>query len=216
MRKVVLAIAIGFGAWHWYGGGLPPMFEAGAFDENDNPLVWIFTVENCGKPCESGLNGLNRRRVAFEEKQIDLNDENDENFKLWKSLRENNSLPLIVAGSEKLIGSSNPGIAGILGLNFGDEYLSKTEKRYFKKHFYADGSPRIVMYGADWCGYCRKLRNEFQANDVDFVEIDVEKSGEKNTISKIMEISGYPATWVGYICVNGSNLKAVNAVLKSY
>jgi glutaredoxin len=216
MRKLVLIIAIGVGVWFWDKGELPFMSAAGAYDEGGNPVVWIFTVMNCGAPCQQGLDGLDRRRVEYEEKQIDLNNDADENVKLWKTLRKDNSFPLIVAGKEKIIGSSRPALAGILGINFGDQYLSRTEKRYFKEHFYADGSPGIVMYGADWCPYCKKLREEFDANDVDFIEIDVEKSGEMQTMAETMEIYGYPATWVGYSRVNGSNLKAVNAVLRSY
>ena len=216
MRKLILIIAVGVGVWYWQQGGLPFVEEAGAFDENRNPLVWIFTVDNCGKPCESGRNDLKRRRVSFEEKLIDINDQNDENVALWKSLRSNNSFPLIVAGAEKIVGSDRPAIAGILGKNFGDRYLSKTEKRYFEQHFYADGSPRIVMYGADWCGYCRKLRNELKANNVDFIEIDVEKRGDKERIAKTMGVYGYPTTWVGYSRVRGTNLNAVRSALDNY
>jgi glutaredoxin len=216
MRKLVLIIVIGVGVWYWDKGESPFMSSAGAYDEGGNPVVWIFTVENCGKPCQLGRDGLKRRRVAFEEKQINLDNDTDEDVKLWKTLRNNNNFPLIVVGNEKIIGSSMPAMAGILGINFGDKYLSQTEKRYFKKHFYADGTPRIVMYGADWCPYCKKLRGEFVANNIDYIEIDVEKSGEKETMTKTMEIYGYPATWVGYTRVNGTNLKAVNAVLRSY
>jgi glutaredoxin len=216
MRKLMLLIAIGVGFWFWDKGELPFMSAAGAYDECGNPVVWIFTVRNCGQPCQQGLDGLDRRRVEYEEKLIDLNNDADETVKLWKTLRNDNRFPLIVAGKEKVIGSSRPAMAGILGINFGDKYLSRTEKRYFKEHFYADGSPRIVMYGADWCPYCKKLREEFDANDVDFIEIDVEKSGEMQTMAETMEIYGYPATWVGYTRVNGSDLKAVNAVLRSY
>lgn len=216
MRKWILVIAIGFGIWYWDKGELPFMSEAGAFDENGNPVVWMFTVENCGKACQMGRDGLKERRVAFEEKQINPNNDADENVKLWKSMRTN-SFPVIVAGNEKIIGSGTRSeIVALLGSNFGDQYLTRTEKRYFKRHFYEDGSPKIVMYGADWCQYCKKLRNEFQANNIDFIEIDVENSGEKETMSKTLEIYGYPATWVGYTRVKGSNLKAVNAVLSSY
>jgi glutaredoxin len=216
MRKLMLLIAIGVGFWFWDKGELPFMSAAGAYDKGGNPVVWIFTVKNCGQPCQQGLDGLDRRQVEYEEKQVDLNNDADENVKLWKTLRKDNRFPLIVAGKEKVIGSSRPAMAGILGINFGDKYLSRTERRYFKEHFYADGSPRIVMYGADWCPYCKKLREEFDANDVDFIEIDVEKSGEMQTMAETMEIYGYPATWVGYTRVNGSDLKAVNAVLRSY
>jgi hypothetical protein len=31
-----------------------------------------------------------------------------------------------------------------------------------------------------------------------------------------MGVYGYPTTWVGYARVKGTNLKAVNAALKSY
>ena len=72
------------------------------------------------------------------------------------------------------------------------------------------------MYGADWCGYCRKLRTEFEDDGIDYIEIDVEKSTYKTQITKTMEIDGYPATWVGYTRVKGTTLKAVKSTLKSY
>jgi glutaredoxin len=216
MRKLILIIAIGVGYWYWDKGELPFMSTAGAYDDEGNPIVWIFTVKGCGKACQLGIDGLKRRRVAFEEKQIDPDNDADENEKLWLTVRKSNGFPLIVAGKEKIVGSGKAAIASILGKNFGDKYLSRTEKRYFKKHFYPDGMPRIVMYGADWCPYCKKLRREFNENNVDFLEIDVEESGEKETMSKTMEIHGYPATWVGYTRVNGSNIRAINAAFRSY
>ncbi len=216
MRKLILVIAIGVGVWFWNNGELPFVEEAGAFDENSNPLVWIFTVDNCGKACESGRNDLKRRRVSFEEKRIDINNDSDADVKLWKRMRSGNRFPLIVAGYEKMVGSDRPVVAGILGMTYGEKYLSRTEKRYFKQHFYADGSPKIVMYGTDWCGYCKKLREEFEANDVDYIEIDVEKSGEQQKISETMGVYGYPTTWVGYARVKGTNLRAIKAALESY
>ncbi len=52
--------------------------------------------------------------------------------------------------------------------------------------------------------------------DIDFIEIDVDRHPNKQNIMQTMEIAGYPATWVGYTRVNGTNLRAVNKVLKSY
>lgn len=217
MRKLIFILVIGAGAWQWHQGELPFLSSAGAFDEAGNPAVWLFTINNCGRPCQDGRNQLKRRRVSFEEKLIDPQDSSDENVKLWKKMGNNSGFPLIVSGKEKLVGAgSGPMMATFLGLSNGDKYLTSTEKRYFKKHFYADGSPRIIMYGADWCPYCKKLRDELQANNVDFIEIDVEKSGEKERMSKTMEIAGYPATWVGYTRVNGTNLRAVKKTLSSY
>ena len=77
--------------------------------------------------------------------------------------------------------------------------------------------PIGFSHGEPWISVIhKKLREEFDANDVDFIEIDVEKSGEMQTMAETMEIYGYPAPWVGYTRVNGTNLKAVNAVLLSY
>ncbi len=216
MRNYTLMFVIGIFGWLWHTNQLPFMQEAGAFDESGQPQVWLFTVKNCGQHCNKARNELKRRRVPFKLMQVNIDNDNNANTKLWQTVRTDNTFPLVVAGNDNVRGASSPQIAGVLGLNFGKKYLSRTEKHYFKKHFYADGSPKIVMYGADWCGYCKKLRNEFGKNDVDFIEIDVDKSSDKATIVKTLEVYGYPATWVGYTRVNGSTYRAVKAVLKSY
>jgi len=215
VKKFIFFVALGVAGWYLNGGNLPFMSSAGAYDDNGNPVVWVFTVDGCAKPCGSAVNQLKRRRVPYVEKRIDPGNQNDDDVKFW-SRNGRNAFPLIAAGDETIIGQSSARLATVLGLNFGDKYLTRTEKRLFKNHFYPDGSPRIVMYGADWCPYCRKLRTEFNDNNVDFIEIDVEKSAYKEKITRTMEINGYPATWVGYTRVNGSTLKAVNAVLNNY
>ena len=72
------------------------------------------------------------------------------------------------------------------------------------------------MHGADWRRYFKKVGDEFQANGIDYIEINVEKSGEKEKMSITMEISSYPATWVGYTQVYGTRLKAANKVLDNF
>lgn len=89
-------------------------------------------------------------------------------------------------------------MASLLGKAFGDAYLTQNERHYFKGHFQADGSPRIVLYGTDWCAYCAKLRKELNANQVSFEDIDVQKTPNKNLLLQTMGIGGYPATWMGY------------------
>lgn len=215
MKKIIIVAAISIVAWQLHDGKLFFLSSAGAYDDSGNPAVWLFTVDGCGNPCDASRNQLKRRRVDFEEKRIDVNNNDDDDVKFW-ARNGRNSFPLIAAGDEVVIGSSSARLATALALTFGDEYLSRNEKILFKNHFYPDGSPKIVMYGADWCPYCRKLRTEFQNNNVDFVEIDVEKHARKELLTRTMEIDGYPATWVGYTRVNGSTLKAVNSVLSSY
>ena len=69
------------------------------------------------------------------------------------------------------------------------------------------------MYGTDWCPYCAELRKEFRAGRVDYSEVDVEKSGEQQLMSETMGINGYPATWVGYERVKGTDLASVNTTI---
>jgi len=216
MKKLIILIAMIAGAWHWNLIELPSSSSANAFDEMGAPLVLLYTTNNCGRPCQLARDELKRRRVSFEELDINPADENNENVKMWEKLGKN-QFPLILSGKEVINGSGTRAqIATFLGLSFDDKYLTKTEKRYFKKHFYADGSPKIVMYGVDWCPSCKSLRGEFKENNIDYIEVDVEKSSEMEKILNTMEIGGYPATWVGYTRVNGTKLKAVNSILHNY
>jgi glutaredoxin len=197
MKKWLFLIVLGGSYWYWSGGQLPFMESPGAFDDSGKPLIWVFTFEECGDPCSSALKELRNRNANFEEKKISPDDQKDSNYTQWERFRIGTQFPIIVAGKDKILGTSTPAMATLLGKAFGDVYLTSSERRYFKKHFNEDGTPRIVMYGTDWCPYCTKLRNEFYESHVKFVDINVE-AGDKEAICQTMGIGGYPATWVGY------------------
>ncbi|HEY2808521.1 MAG TPA: glutaredoxin 3 [Steroidobacteraceae bacterium] len=36
------------------------------------------------------------------------------------------------------------------------------------------GAPKVVMYGADWCGYCRRARALLESKGVAFEHIDTD------------------------------------------
>lgn len=215
MKKIIIIAVICIAAWHINDGNIPFLSSAGAYDSSGNPTVWLFTVDGCGKPCDSSRNQLQRRGVDFEEKRIDVNNDSDEDVKFW-ARNGRNLFPLIAAGNAISIGPSASKLATVLALTFGEEFLTRNEEILFKEHFYPDGSPKIVMYGADWCPYCKKLRTEFNKDNVDFIEIDVDRHAKKELILRTMEIDGYPATWVGYTRVAGSTLNAVNKVVRNY
>ena len=44
------------------------------------------------------------------------------------------------------------------------------------------------MYGADWCGDCRRSKRFMEENDVAFTYIDVEK--DLSAADKVVEING--------------------------
>ncbi len=212
MGKFLAIIAVAATAWFYTGGGMPGNGSPKAVDSSGNPIVLVFTIADCKKPCKSVFKQLKKREVPFKEVKVNLGDRDSENTLLWEKMGKR-GFPYIASGSERVTGNSRTQIASLLGVNYGDNYLTRSEKKYYAKHFYADGKPKVVMYGADWCGYCKKLREELEADNTDYIEIDVEKRRDKKRLSKIMGISGYPSTWVGYSRVNGTTLRAVKATM---
>ncbi len=61
----------------------------------------------------------------------------------------------------------------------------------------------VVMYSADWCGYCRKARSYFQANGVSFRERDVDKDPAARAEYERLGGSGLPLILVGGKRLNG-------------
>lgn len=49
----------------------------------------------------------------------------------------------------------------------------------------------ITMYGADWCGDCRRSKRLLEELDVQVNHIDVE--ADKSAAAKVIEINGEPS-----------------------
>lgn len=167
----------------------------GAFDEQGNPLALVFVHDKCGEPCVDAVKLLKQRRINYSLYPLD---NNDANMALWKEYGSVNSFPNIIVGDERIYGSYKGQIVSALAVNYGKQVLTSTEKLYMKKHFNADGSDRVVMYGASWCPYCKKMREALNENNRDFLEIDVEKSASRKSMTTTLNISGYPLMYYGY------------------
>ena len=196
----------------WFKFGANSGSNVNAVDANGNPVVMVFTVDNCQGHCKKATKELTKRNVPFEEMKINPANGDDLNTIKWKKMGKR-GFPYIASGKERVTGSSKAQIASLLGVTYGDKYLTRAEKRYYSKHFNSDGSPKIIMYGADWCPYCAKLKKEFEDEGIDYTEIDVEKQKRKKKLVRVMGISGYPTTYVGYSRVDGSTLKDVKKKL---
>ncbi|NKB38366.1 MAG: hypothetical protein GKR93_14585 [Gammaproteobacteria bacterium] len=180
-----------------------PFFSNGsAFDSEGNPEVWLFSFPRCGNPCRYGRKELAERNVDYSE--IDIEKSKD-NYKLWKSFNRD-QFPLIVIGKHIVEGYQQANIAAALAQTYGEIHLKRSEQYYMARHFHDDGSPRIVMYGTDWCPYCKKLRDKFSDNNVIFAEINVEKPVVKKELMGTLSISSYPITYVGYKRFEGSEV----------
>lgn len=215
MKKILVFVGLVLIYQYWHTGHLPLMKRPVAVDASGNPALLIFTYDGCGKVCDDAVKELQDRRVPFTEKRINPENDSDENVKLWKKYRDGDDhFPFMVAGKNSFAGFYKPEIASLLGKTFGEVYFTPLEKHFYQQHFNADGTPRIVLYGTSWCGYCAALRREFRVNKIDFLDVDVEKSSEQNLLCETLGINGYPATWVGYHRVRGSDLAAVKDAMK--
>ncbi len=209
MKKIIVIIIVA-GLLYHYRYELPFLSGSGAFDSNGKPEIWVFTKSNCGGWCKKGMNYLRGRQAPVLELSLD-NDE--EAQQLYKELGRGN-LPYIVTGYQKVAGFYPAKISSALAVSYGDQYLTSSEKRYYKNHFYPDGAPKIYMYGASWCPYCKKMRDELESRDMDYVEIDVEKSSNQMHMVNTMEIDGYPVIYVGYRRVHQARIGNVIEAMK--
>ncbi len=212
MKNALLLLAISFISWKWYKGDFTDI--ASMVDEQGKPVVIVFTFADCGAPCADGMAELDKRGVPYRELEVDPEQQDADNFKLWEKFGRG-AFPFIVAGTEKVIGTSRAQLATLLAVNFQEQYLTPYEKRYFRKHFAADGTPNIVMYGTSWCPGCADLRKELDAAGMPFIDIDVESGTDKAEITGTMEINGYPATWYGYHRMRGVTLSSIKTEIAS-
>ena len=206
MKKILIIVLL-VGLANHFQNDIKRFFDDGLFDSAGKPRTVLFTQPGCNKPCEDARRNLDQRDVAYEE--VDL----DQDRSLLKEIGLPATLPFLVVGYDKVYGY-NPGLYGAtLAANFGEQVLTSTEQRIFSEHFDENGEPKIVLYGTTWCGYCTKLRNDFNENNVDFVDYDVEKPAKKVWLLEALRIQGYPTVYIGYRRVNGSDYKAVMAAL---
>ncbi|MDH5571006.1 MAG: hypothetical protein OEY89_04520 [Gammaproteobacteria bacterium] len=214
MKKLFIVIVLVAGALFHF---KPELFSfdfssSGAFDEKGNPEVLVFTSHNCGGWCNKGLLEIEKRQVPFNELSLDGNEANQ---KLYVDLGRG-QLPYIVIGNQKVPGFYKGMIASALAQSYGEKYLTRIEKQYYSHHFYEDGSPMIYMYGASWCSYCKKMREEFAGRGMDYFEIDVEKTPDQSLLVDTMQIEGFPVIYVGYHRIQGADINQVlNAVKRA-
>lgn len=213
MKKLFALVVVAGLIYQFKPEWIPFTQPEGAFYVDGSPRTLLFTFSDCGQPCAKVKDELKRRGAAYEEVVVDASAENRQ---LWDGFSPYNSFPLLIAGNERVYGDMGIEVATALALNYGEDSLTSEERELTSSHFNADGSPRVVMYGADWCPHCKKLRGEFRDDGMAFSEIDVEKAYNRDQLIRTLGINGYPVTYVGYRRVVGNDIKAIKKALASY
>lgn len=70
----------------------------------------------------------------------------------------------------------------------------------------------VVMIATSWCGYCRQARAFFEANNIDFEEIDAEATSSPG-IRETYRRTGVPLIIVGAEEVRGFNERRLRRLL---
>ena len=75
----------------------------------------------------------------------------------------------------------------------------------------------VTMYSTTWCGYCRRLKRQFDEAGIAYEEIDVDEPQHRHLGDRIIEASGgfriVPTVQVGNKLLVNPSLKDVESAL---
>ncbi len=209
MRNLLIIIALAFGGYKAYDHYLEA--STAAYDEQGNPITLVFTYDGCGKYCENAIQLLKKRRIDFTEYNIS---QSEENVRLMKQYGGKRTMPYIVTGNRKLTGFEKNQLVGALAEVHGEDALTRKEKNLLRKNFDDNGSPIVVMYATEKCGYCVKARAYFKNEGIAYVERDINQDRAASRDFKALQGHGTPLIYVGYRRVNGFNERALDDALE--
>ena len=73
-------------------------------------------------------------------------------------------------------------------------------------------SQKVVMYSTSWCKYCKKAKEHFKKNRIDFVEYDIEKDKKAKREYDRLGGKGVPVILVGNKRMNGFSAEGFDAI----
>ena len=140
MKKLIFVLILAFAGYKGYTEHSSK--NAGAFNESGVPQVLLFTVDGCGNPCTDANKLLNKRNVDYQEIVVT---DGDEQLAMWESFGSITTMPVLVAGNEKVPGFNKWKYVSALAVNFDNSHLYTKEAKMFDKNFTAQGEPKLVM-----------------------------------------------------------------------
>lgn len=192
MKKLLILIVlagIGYKGYTDYIQG-----GSGAFDENGEPTVLLFTVAGCGKPCRDANRMLQRRGVGYEEVVVTDGKEQEERWERFGAIR---NMPVLVTGDRTISGYNKWDYVSALAESYDNQYLYVSEADIFDKNFTDSGDPKLVMYTMDGCGYCEAAMQQLRNDGIDFEERNTSVStSAKMELDKFQ--AGTPLIFYGY------------------
>ena len=69
--------------------------------------------------------------------------------------------------------------------------------------FFAGHNERVIVYGTDWCKYCELTRKYLQAHQIDYVDMNVDKSPVARQQYERLGGGGVPMVLIGNRRISG-------------
>lgn len=183
-----------------------------AFDEEGNPQTLLFTMNGC-RPCDDARELLTNRGIEFEEFNVS---DGEAQARVMKSYGGGRGFPYLVSGDQSLSGFYRHQVISTLAEVYGDQILSRRERKLMAPHFDAAGNARVVMYATERCGYCTKARAYFNDEGIEFIEFDIDRDAAAKRNFKALEAPGTPLVYVGYRRIDGFNRKKLDQAMLAY
>jgi len=211
LKKLAIFILIIGGIFFLYKKGIIGG-KAGAFDAQGNPTTIVYTLDNC-PPCKDAMDYLDNRDISYEEINISRNESRRKEF---LSHAGGNGAPKIVSGTTVAVGFNKQDLLSRLAEAYGMEVLTQQEENAMMTHFDEEGNPLVVMYGNDKCGYVKRAREYFHSQGVEFLDLDINRSGDARTHYTVLEGSGTPLIYFGYRRIGGWNKSEIDRAIKDF
>jgi glutaredoxin len=202
MKRILLVVLFAGAVYYQFFAG--QVF--GVYEEDGAPKTVLFTTGQCGKACDETRKYLLRRKVEFEEHDAF---DNGTGSDLYDEYGGNGYMPLIAMGRQRIVGHDPGDIISALAIEYGPARIRARELTALQRNFGSNEEPRIVMYATAWCGYCKKARQYFADNGIDFVEYDIETDRSAKRDFDALLGSGTPLLYQGYTRVAGFDQRRI-------
>lgn len=98
---------------------------------------------------------------------------------------------------------------GFSGIGFHPTAHAKSTSQQTVKNEKA----QVIILTASWCGYCNKLRQYLQSNQIKFTEYDIEHSNMGHQLYRSLGGKGIPVVKIGNNVIYGYNPDMMKQVL---
>jgi glutaredoxin len=76
--------------------------------------------------------------------------------------------------------------------------------------------PAVTLYSTEWCGYCDAARKFFKQNDIQYIEMDIEKTTAGYEEHKSLGGKGVPLLVIGDEVIHGYSEQTMRHTLKPW